>query len=261
MLGVLVVSCAPKGPIALPSDPGAPLPDFAAIHSQLSSACASVRTMTVELGLSGHAVEEKIRGTVVAGFERPASMRLQARGPLLVGTVFTLVSRDGKATLVLPRDERIVRNEAPEAILEAMTGVALAPADLQAVFTGCVLPAPRAVGGAMHADGWASVEIETTSPDASRRNATLFLRRSGSQWQLRAARRDRWQIEYVASTGQFPQSVQLVSASPDVNIKASLSQIETNADIDPAAFRADEPKGVTPITLKELREAGPLREQ
>jgi hypothetical protein len=231
------------------------------VHATLSAACAGVRTLTAQLGLSGRAAGEKIGGQVIAGFERPASMRLQGVGPLLVGTVFTLVSRDGKATLVLTREERILRDEAPEAILEAMTGVALAPADLQAVFTGCVVPAPRAVSGAMHADGWASIEIETSSPEGARRTATLFLRRSGSQWQLRAARRDRWQIEYGASAGQFPQSVRLVSESPDVNITASLSDVETNTDIDPAAFRVDEPKGVTPITLKELRDVGPLREQ
>ena len=122
MLGVLLVSCAPKGPIALPSDPGTPLPDFAAIHAQLSSMCADVRTMTAEIGLSGRAGDEPVRGRVVAGFERPASMRLQGVGPLLVGPVFTLVARGGSATLVLHRESAILRNEPPEAILEQAEG-------------------------------------------------------------------------------------------------------------------------------------------
>lgn len=186
-------------------------------------------------------------------------MRLQGVGPLLVGPVFVLVARDGMATLVLTRQSGILRNEAPEAILEAMTGVSLAPADLQAVFTGCVLPAARATSGTLHANGWASIEIET--PGQPRRTATLFLARSGSQWQLQAARRDRWQINYVMSTGPFPESVQLVSTAPDVDIKASLSQIETNVDLEPAAFTVEATKDLVPISLKELREAGPLRGQ
>ena len=38
----------------------------------------------------------------------------------------------------------------------------------------------------------------------------------------------------------FPQSVRLVSLSPDVsvNIAATLAAIETNVDLDPAAFTA-----------------------
>lgn len=259
MLGVLLVSCAPKGPIALPSDPGTPLQDAAAIHARLSSLCAGVRTMTAEIGLSGRAGDESVRGTVFAGFERPASMRLQAVGPLLVGPVFTLTARGGRATLVLHRDSAILRDEAPEAILEAMAGVALAPADLQAVFTGCVLPAPRAISGTLHANGMASIDIETT--ELPRRTAKLFLRRSGSQWQLRSAQRDRWQIDYEPWTGSFPQTVSLIAREPSVNIRAALSQIETNREIDPAAFTVDAKNDLTPITLEELREAGPLRGQ
>ncbi len=215
--------------------------------------------MTAEIGLSGRAGDESIGGRVVAGFERPASMRLQGVGPLLVGSVFTLVAREGSATLVLHRESAILRNEPPEAILEAMTGVALAPADLQAVFTGCVLPAPRAISGTLHANGLASIDVETT--ELPRRTARLFLRRSGAQWQLRAAQRERWQIQYQPGTGSFPQSVQLIAPEVRVNIKAALSQIETNESLDPAAFTADVKKDLTPITLKELRDAGPLRGQ
>jgi hypothetical protein len=215
--------------------------------------------MTAEIRLSGRAGDEPVRGTVVAGFERPASMRLQAVGPLLVGPVFTLVARGGAATLVLHRDSAILRNAPPEAILEALAGVALAPADLQAVFTGCVLPVPRAIGGTLHAGGWASIDVETT--DQPRRTAKLFLRRSGSQWRLRSAQRDRWQIDYVPGDGSFPRSATLIAREVRVNITATLSEIETNTPIDPAAFAVDVKQDLTPITLEELREAGPLRER
>ena len=261
---VALASCAsvPR-PIALPSDPGTPFSDFAAVHTQLSSACAGVRTMTTEIGLSGRLGTEPLRSVrVIAGFERPASIHLQGVAPF-GGPIFLLAGRAGSATLLLPRDERIVRDAPPEAILGALTGVALAPADLLAVFTGCVVPAPRAIAGRQHAGGLASIDVESTEQGTQRRTATIFLSRKGSQWQLRAARRERWQIEYTPGTGSFPQLVRIMSTSPDLRValNASLSQVETNQTVDPKAFIVEEQKGLMPMTVDELRQAGPLRDK
>lgn len=255
---IALASCAPK-PIALPSDPGAPFADFAAVHAQLSSACAGVRTATMELGLSGRVGDERLRSIrVIAGFERPASMRLEGVAPF-AGAVFVLVARAGTATLLLPRDEHIVRGAMPEAILEALTGVSLAPADLQAVLTGCVVPAPKATAGRLHAGDWASIDVQSGEGSAAR-SATLYLRRSAGAWQLRAARRDPWTVEYPAWNQTFPQSVRLTTASPvRVDLAAALSQIETNLDLDAAAFTVPEPPGVMAISVEDLRAAGPLR--
>jgi hypothetical protein len=189
-------------------------------------------------------------------------MRLQGVAPF-GPPVFVLAGRGESATLVLPREERVIRNAPPEGILEALTGVSLGPADLLAVFTGCVVPAPRPTAGRMHAGGLASIDVESTDEAQPRRTATIFLQRRGSGWQLAGARRDRWQIEYVFGTGLFPQSVRLVSLSPDVsvNIAAELASIETNVELDPAAFTVEEQKNLQPLTLEELRRAGPLREQ
>ena len=107
------------------------------------------------------------------------------------GPVFILAARGGSATLLLTREERIIRNAPPEAILGALTGVALDPADLLAVFTGCVVPGPRATAGRLHAGGLASIDVESADQGTQRRTATVYLRRNGSQWQLRAAKRDR----------------------------------------------------------------------
>lgn len=217
--------------------------------------------MKGELGLSGRAGDEGVRGRVHAGFERPSSMRLEAPAPF-GPSLFILAGRGGSATLVLQREERILRDAPPEAILEALTGVSLGPADLLAAFTGCVLPTPRATAGRIHDGDRASIDIESSDQGQPRR-ATLFLKRSGSRWQLYAARRDRWQIEYTYGTGVFPQSVRLVSLSPDVavNMAAALTGIETNVDIDAAAFTVQEQKNLQPLTLQELRQAGPLRGQ
>ena len=219
--------------------------------------------MTTEIGLSGRVGDEPLRSIrVIAGFEQPSSIHLQGVAPF-GGPIFLLAGRAGSATLLLPRDERIIRNAAPEVILGALTGLALDPADLLAVFTGCVVPAPRATAGRLHSGGFASIDVESADPTTRGRTATVYLRRSGSQWQLRAATRERWQIEYTPGTSSFPQLVKLISTSPDlrVGLNAALSQVETNQAVDPKAFIVEDQKDLMPMTIEELRQAGPLRDK
>src|SRR4051812_14395950 len=95
---VAALACGPTRP-TLPTDAGAPLPDFQAVHDRVSTACRGARTLTAELALSGHAGKTKLRGRVVAGFERPASMRLEGVAPF-GPPAFILVARAGEATLL-----------------------------------------------------------------------------------------------------------------------------------------------------------------
>jgi len=247
----LSAACGAKR-ISLPTDSGSPLADYAQIQTQVTSACRGVRTLTAELGLRGRVRGQRLRGRLIAGFERPDSMRLEAVAPF-GPPAFILASRGETAVLLLPRDDRVVSGEPAEAVLGALTGVALAPADLQALLTGCVVPSPQAIGGRLHANGWASIDLEGGS--------TMYLRQVG-EWQVRAARRDGWQVEYLAWQGAFPQSIRLRSeaGAVDVDMTATLSQIGANVDIDPAAFTIVVPSSATPLTLEELRDAGPLGE-
>jgi outer membrane lipoprotein-sorting protein len=250
-LGCLISACA-RPHITLPTDAGATLPDFSAIHMQLSAACTGVRTLTAEMALSGRAGRQRLRGRVLAGFARPASMRLEGVAPF-GPPAFILVARGENSTLLLPRDDRVLRGAKPEEILGAMAGVTLGPADLQGILTGCVVPGPQAIAGRRHANGWASIELMG--------GATLFLQpASGGTWTLRAARRAGWQIEYPAWSGGFPQSVRLQSESPTlmVDLTVGLSQIETNKDLEDAAFNVNVPADAEPISVDELRESGPL---
>lgn len=251
LLAVLGSACA-TARVSLPTDPGTPLPDVAAVHAEVSRGCATVRTFTAELALSGHAGATRLRGRVIAGFAPMASMRLEGVAPF-GPPAFVLASRAGTATLVLPRDNAVVRDAAPEALLAALTGVALAPADLQAVLTGCVTAAPRALGGRLHANGWSSIDLEG--------GAALYLRRQDGRWVLRAARRGDWEIEYDAWVGSFPRTVRLRStaASVDVDLTAAVSQVEANVDLDDTSFRVTVPPGAEAMSLDDLRAAGPLR--
>lgn len=220
---------------------------------QISASCSGVRTVTAEIGMSGRAGRQRLRGRVVAGFARPASMRLEGVAPF-GAPAFILVARGEDATLLLPRDEpRVLRGARPEDILGALTGVSLGPADLQAILTGCVVPLPQPTDARRHANGWVSIDLTG--------GATLFLQPSSqNSWTLRAATRAGWQIEYPEWKGGFPQIVRLQSRAPDamVDLTAALSQIETNKDLEEAAFRVTVPPGADSITLGELRDAGPL---
>lgn len=252
-MGVLLTACGARR-LVLPSDPGVPFNEFAQVLAQLTEPCRGVRTLTAELALAGRAGQQRLRGRVVAGFERPASMRLEGVAPF-GPPAFILASRGNMAILLLPRDDRVLTGEPAEEMLGALTGVSLAPADLQAILTGCVTVDPKPTSGRLHQNGWASIDLE----DGTR----LFLLQQNNAWQLRAARRQGWQIDYTAWQGRFPQSVRLQSEQPAVNVDltATMSQIESNTDLDPAAFTVSVPPGAQTMTLEELRAAGPLRGQ
>jgi hypothetical protein len=149
----------------------------------------------------------------------------------------------------------VLRDTKPEDILGALTGVALSPADLQAVLTGCLVPVADPSAGRVHANGWLAIDL----PGA----ATLYLEQQAGRWQVRAGRRPGWQVEYGNWQGSFPGQVRLRSVDPalDVDLTASVAQLETNVAIDSAAFEVKVPQDALTITLSELRDAGPLGAQ
>jgi hypothetical protein len=246
------IACGPRR-FSLPTDPGSSFADFAKIHEQVSAACRGVRTLQAELSLRGRVGGQRLSGRVIAGFERPASMRLEGLAPL-GQPVFHLAAQGGTGVLLLPRESRVLRGQPAEAMLDALIGVNLAAGDLLAILTGCVVPNPMATAGRLHANGWASIDLQG--------GATSYLRRT-SQWEVRAARRDGWQIEYTMGQSRFPQSVRLVadSAKIQVDLAVAISQLETNIDLSAAVFRVDVPPNAESMTLDELRQAGPLRSQ
>jgi hypothetical protein len=251
MVSLTLGACAARR-VNVPTDAGTPFPDFAETYRMVTASCASVRTLTAELGLSGRAGDRRIRGRAIVGFERPDSLRLEGVAPF-GPPAFILAARGATGTLLLPRDNRAVRGAPPADILDALTGVALSPADLQAVLTGCVVPAAMPSAGRLHENGWASIDTGN--------GTTLYLQREGTAWRVRAARRQGWNIEYPAWQGAFPSAVRLIAVSGDVpvDLTATISQLETNVPLDEAAFAVDVPAGVIELSVAELRDAGPLR--
>lgn len=246
---LFTASCAQRV-LNLPAGRGTPLPLGAELHAEASTACSGVRTLTAELALGGRADTHRVSGRALVGFRLPDAMRLEGLAPI-GEPAFILAARGGTATLLLPRDDRVLRGAKAEDVLGALTGVTLAPADLQAILTGCVVPAPK-VAFASEQGSWVILELDG--------GAVLYLRRDRDRLQLRAARRGDWQIEYSDWQGDFPRTVRLVSTGKDtIDMTARLSQIETNVDLEDKAFAVDVPRDAIPITLEELRQAGPLR--
>lgn len=245
-------ACAGKR-LNLPADAGSPLPAFDVVHDGLTRTCRSVRTLTAELALAGRAGTERLRGRMVAGFQAPDSMRLEGVAPF-GPPAFILAAAGARVVLWLPRDARVLRDDDAGRVLGALTGVALGAADLQAILTGCVVRAPRAVAARLHGNGWASVDLDG--------GAVLYLTRTGGTWVLRAARRNGWQVEYTSWFGGYPRVVTLRSLEPAsrVDLTATVAQLEANVDIPAAAFTVDVPSDAASVTIDELRQAGPLRE-
>src|SRR5204862_4226602 len=137
--------------------------------------CRGIRTLTAEIALSGSAGGRRVRGRLSAGVATPASVRLEAAAPF-GPPVFILVATDADATLLLPRDDRVLEHGRPDAVLDAATGVPLEPADLRTVLTGCAV-APDADAARQSGPDWRIV------PDGP---GHLYLHRDGpgGPWRL-----------------------------------------------------------------------------
>jgi hypothetical protein len=243
----LVAACAPPRP-TLPSGAGTPLPGFDAVYSEAVQECRSARTVLAELGLSGRAGDTRLRGRISAGLAAPSDFRLE--GVAFGRPVFILVARSGNATLFLPRDNRVVR-EAPAAIVEALTGVALAPSDLLAIVAGCGLGAGSPANGRTFTSEWAAVEVG---------EGTTYLRRVDGRWRVGAAVRGPLTVLYADFASGLPATVHIRTGDV-ADITLRVSQLEINTGMDVRAFEVNIPSDAVPLTIEELRRAGPLGER
>ena len=260
----LAAACSPRLP-TLPSGPAVSVSDTeaAAAVAQATGDCSTIRTLTAEIGVRGSANGRGLRGQLLAGVAAPSSVRLEAAAPF-GQPLFIFVATGADATLLLPRDDRVLEHGRPADVLEAVAGVPLDAADLATTLTGCAsssaIPSPSG-SAKKYGESWLVVGAGDSS--------LLYLRREGSQpWQLIAAVRAtetgrRWRADYADRNG-VPRSIRVTSvdgtdrAGPAFDLRLGLSQIEINAPLDPAAFTVRIPPTALPITIEELRESGPM---
>jgi hypothetical protein len=245
------VSCgAPL--LKLPAGPGVPSADAAQLLAEATAGCRAVSSISAEVGVSGSVGGRRVRGRLLAGLAAPESVYIEAPAPF-GAPLFVIGGTGGTATLLLPRDRRVLERAATDAILEAVTGVPLDAAELRSTMTGCTTAITGSEGIA-YGDSWRVVQ-----GDEAR-----YLRRErpADPWRLVAVVHrgaDGWRADYRNFANGLPTSIRLVSAEDDrFDLRLELSQVETNVDLPPATFRVAVPAGVQPITLEELRAGGPL---
>lgn len=247
----------------LPAGPGAPISaaDAAAL---LADACRGVRALTAEIGVGGSAGGRRMRGRLLAGVAAPDSARLEAVAPF-GQPIFIFTAVGDKATLLLPRDGRVLKEAPPGEVLDAVAGVPLDAADLFTILSGCV-PAGSVVESVALGDLWRKVVVRS---GRSLYDAYLHRGSATQPWRLVAIVRDSesdvsLNVEYRDNRDNRPRSIRLSGGgsqsegSVPFDITLTLSQVETNMTLDSQAFTIQIPADADPITLEELRRSGPL---
>jgi hypothetical protein len=265
LAALLSTSCGARL-MKLPAGPGSPAPDMARVLSEATAACRDVATLTAEVGVSGSVHGRRLRARLLVGLERPASARVEAFA--FGQQVLILVSRADEATLLLTRDNRVLRRGRPSEILEAVAGVPLDASNLRTTLLGCDAAGTNEAGSAAGTvraavDGRQIGEDWRVATDGS---SELYFQRQPSdrRWRLVAALhrqsgRAFWRAEYRDFENNLPRTLRLVdSESRRFDLRLALSQVELNAKLPGAAFEVNIPSTADPITLEELRETGPI---
>ena len=183
LLALLVAglaACAGRT-VTLPTGEGAPFPDFALAWQDATRECRQVRSLSAELSIAGRAGRQKLRGHALAGIAAPDRIRLEAAAPF-GPPIFILTADATSTTLLLPRDNRVLRGGSPAAILQALVGLDLGPSDLLTILTGCVAPDAQPAGGRLFPGNWARIDLAG--------GAAAYLQRDGrTGWFVRACAR------------------------------------------------------------------------
>jgi outer membrane lipoprotein-sorting protein len=255
---LLSASCA-AALMKLPAGPGVPAADAAGALAQATAACREIKTLTAEIAITGSAGGHRVRGRLLAGVAAPASVRLEFVAPF-GPPLFIFAATGSEATLVLPRDERVVEHGDPAAVLNAVAGVPLDSADVVAMLSGCV-PTGAQSGGRELAADWRVVHVSAGTVGY---DVYAHRERESLPWRVAVLMRQgptdkTMRIEYRDVQGELPRLIRLVanngSRESDFDLTLALSQVERNVSLGPDVFRVEIPRAATPITVDELRRA------
>ena len=205
-----------------------------------------------------------MRGRILTGLEAGGGVRLEAVAPF-GAPFFVLAGRNERATLVLPREHRVLKDTGVAEVLERITGLAFGADDLRLILSGCLTDNAAPSDGRQWGGGWKAVTI---GPER-----VAYLRIQDGQPVLSAADYGSWHIDYSGHSAGFPRVVRVrnaatakadarqTSADGLIDITARIEQLQVNTTINPLAWVVDVPADADPMTLDELRSIAPLAEK
>lgn len=244
-----------------PSGTPGPDPTAADAFAAATASCRGFRSIEGELALSGRAGEERVRGRVITGLEAGGAVRLEAPAPF-GAPFFILAGRSEVATLILPRERRVLKDTPVSAVLERLTGLSLGADDLRLILSGCLVETPAPADGRQWPGGWQAVTI---GPER-----VAYLRTVQGRPVLVAADYGPWHVDYSQHAAGFPRVIRVRSAlgrrslgegDGAIDITARVEQLEVNTQINPRAWVVDVPSDADPMTLDELRSIAPLAQR
>lgn len=251
-LAVLLSACAAKAP-PRPAGAAAPDPTAADAFAAATASCKGFRSIEGELALSGRAGGDRVRGRVLTGLEPGGAVRLEAVAPF-GAPFFILAGRNERATLLLPRERRVLKDTGVREVLERITGLALGADDLRLIMSGCLVERAEPTDGRQWGGDWKAV---TVGPDR-----VAYLRTQNGVPVLTAADYGAWHVDYSGHAGGFPRIVRVRRAGDAaIDITARLEQLQVNTQINQRAWTVDVPSDADPMTLDELRSIAPLAER
>lgn len=258
---VLLSACVARTP---PRPVGPPTPDPTAAEAFVTAtaACKGFRSIEGELALSGRAGGERVRGRILTGLESGGAVRLEAVAPF-GAPFFVLAGRNERATLVLPRERRVLKDTGVAEVLERLTGLTLGADDLRLILSGCLSDRTAPSDGRRWGGEWKAVTVGA--------DRIAYLRIQNGQPVLTAADYGAWHVDYSAHAAGFPRVVRVrraagpgslqPGADTAIDITARIDQLEVNTQINPLAWVVDVPSDADPMTLDELRSIAPLAEK
>ena len=249
---LFVISCAARTPPRPAGTPG-PDPTAADAFNTATASCRGFRSIEGELALSGRAGGERVRGRVITGLEAGGAVRLEAPAPF-GAPFFILAGRNETATLILPRERRVLADTPVSAVLERLTGLSLGADDLRLILSGCLVEHAAPADGRQWPGGWQAVTI---GPER-----VAYIRTVQGRPMLVAADYGPWHVDYSQHAAGFPRVVRVRRAGDSaIDITARVEQLEVNTQINPLAWKVDVPSDADPMTLDELRSIAPLADR
>lgn len=240
-VAVLAAACAPA--FTPPVGPGEPAPDADAAWAQATASCRGARSYSAMLHFG--AVGANVQTTVTDD----GRVRL---GAIVAGRPrFTLAGSRDDATLLLHDDRRVVRAPAA-AIVEQLIGTAIGPEEWLAFVTGCVTRS-HDIKEAARVGKY--LRIATAE-------GRVYLRQQGGVWRVHGGEVLGLVVHYEWRDSAFPAVLRARSApgaSVETRLALEAAQFRVNDTVPAELFAAPKAAaGATPMTLDELRDAGPL---